>query len=1254
MEDIIYDENTEKRLHLELYKDGELVQDLSEYVSSFNEKFYFDTADTFKLIGQFSSREYALTVDNSYKFIDSKNLLNYEFKVYYELINDENSTYIDENYFKIYNAPERFTDTLTITGNDNACLFDVYYTSELDYTSGNITIKDQLEEMKSIVGIDIDYSNVDESILNKAVTTIDTTSTCRSYIKWIAELNCSNAIANGNTVVFKPLYTESQYEVSLEGTSDLYKGEEYEITGVSFNLAELLVYEAGTDDGNVYSLDTTNRYILSQDEVDFIYSKMKGLKMISFETLHMVHGNPLIQVGDMVSFMNEETTDDEGETVEAELNFIGLVLSNSTTFYGGFVTDLDGKITSQLSSQLTSGDSQEVTNRKTELKIEKIDDTLAIQSQKIDSLQEQTAKLTIAYDGIDQLVTEKITEEVENIQVGAENLLNGTLTQDTSYGNLQENVISTTDTYKGANIFKSNLANANIGFDFIQQILNNNLASAGDELTYSIYVKTDSETPLDIKIYLKKRDGDEYFVDGNIVSTISKGDWKQIKYTFTLTDEMVNIESDDSEEDNEEETESLISTQSDEDEDIDEGYYDDTDTDIDEGDEDDTDDNGEEETVINPLQYVMFAYDSTILNGAFIYWSCPKLELGNVATDYSQSNVDTTVLRDRISSAEEKLTATQWGIWFTETINNGEAVSTNFTADKDGIHVVNGGIDVSNNAGEKTLYADSDGNLVINNLTANSGVFNGIINAVSGNIGQFSITSNGLENYVYTEIPSIYNIFTNGKISKSLYIKYYKVSTNDNDSGYVYKVNSSKNSDSFSIIIDKSSKYYNYFDEDNYPKFSISIEYLKIVLKDDDTVAKELNSSYFENANFSIQYEIDESTYTYSEDSYGKHFSFKYYEYIVTKEDCGDSVSIFGLLEDDLSSDYEYYEKSNAIVNISYKRKDKFVHIGYDGIQLGENFSIDESGNLKTLNDIYVGNKIYVGEQTGSEDLKGIFFTENMFITKTTGDEAGSTGDFLNIVSDQGDIYIRSDNMRINMVGDMLELTTAEVNLDDETSYRSYIRLTSEGVDLSAKDGMGYLSVSEELVKIYKDLKVDSNIKAGNNLYADTSIYAGGKTAMADGLTGGGISNTGNLYLTSESSPFLYFYRENSKTITHSIGVRADDFYFSKGITTSGSISSHGYNVLTKVISVSQDNVSVSKSSNVTVTISASETNWSPIGVICCSLGNASSSGALATNCNAYSYYYSGTNAVANIHNFNTSSDAKVKVTMYVLMRYSG
>lgn len=148
--------------------------------------------------------------------------------------------------------------------------------------------------------------------------------------------------------------------------------------------------------------------------------------------------------------------------------------------------------------------------------------------------------------------------------------------------------------------------------------------------------------------------------------------------------------------------------------------------------------------------YTAFGILTSFPAGTTLTWKIRKLkaELGNKATDWTPApediEEDLSAVEKRVTSAEQKLTSTQWSLWFTEVVNNSVATSTKFTMDKNGLHIKGGGIDISNNAGTKVFYADTSGNLVIKNLTATNGTFSGKINATSGEIGGWTIENNRL------------------------------------------------------------------------------------------------------------------------------------------------------------------------------------------------------------------------------------------------------------------------------------------------------------------------------------------------------------------------------------------------------------------------------------------------------------------------------------------------------------------------------
>lgn len=134
---------------------------------------------------------------------------------------------------------------------------------------------------------------------------------------------------------------------------------------------------------------------------------------------------------------------------------------------------------------------------------------------------------------------------------------------------------------------------------------------------------------------------------------------------------------------------------------------------------------------------------------------------------------DISTVQTRLQSAELKLTPTSITAMVNEKIGvDGKLESTKFVLDKLGVHISGGGLDILNNAGTKVLYADTNGNLIINNLTAvngtftgvvyaTSGAFSGTINANNGSIGGWNVNENGFTNGVAKiDKTGVTNIYT--------------------------------------------------------------------------------------------------------------------------------------------------------------------------------------------------------------------------------------------------------------------------------------------------------------------------------------------------------------------------------------------------------------------------------------------------------------------------------------------------------------
>lgn len=183
--------------------------------------------------------------------------------------------------------------------------------------------------------------------------------------------------------------------------------------------------------------------------------------------------------------------------------------------------------------------------------------------------------------------------DVTDLQVGGKNLLRFTKTPKPPYFNATGT--ATEEVFNGCKVHKTNTIWQGIRFDFASQIDDKGLAKSDDTFTYSIWARTDEtdETKTIEARFTATGIKTGETASSNMVSTRpTKGDatitstWKKFYYTFTMNPDYLKVRGG-----------SLGATRI-------------------------------EQNVSNTT-------------GCFVYWACPKLEKGTVATDWSPAPEDT-------------------------------------------------------------------------------------------------------------------------------------------------------------------------------------------------------------------------------------------------------------------------------------------------------------------------------------------------------------------------------------------------------------------------------------------------------------------------------------------------------------------------------------------------------------------------------------------------------------------------------------
>lgn len=172
----------------------------------------------------------------------------------------------------------------------------------------------------------------------------------------------------------------------------------------------------------------------------------------------------------------------------------------------------------------------------------------------------------------------------EGIVVGGRNfLLKSKDCNDTNYY-YAINYVNSGSQFKNCNIFKTSSAWTGIKPWFTKNVTDRDVVKAGDVLTYSIYARTDSAEEMHIFLFNRRQDSNAENRDLDTSIFTLTSEWQRYSATFTVTEGMLSKET--------------------------------------------------------GITYFGFEIGQATEDGKFVYFSCPKLELGNIATDWTPAPED--------------------------------------------------------------------------------------------------------------------------------------------------------------------------------------------------------------------------------------------------------------------------------------------------------------------------------------------------------------------------------------------------------------------------------------------------------------------------------------------------------------------------------------------------------------------------------------------------------------------------------------
>lgn len=193
-------------------------------------------------------------------------------------------------------------------------------------------------------------------------------------------------------------------------------------------------------------------------------------------------------------------------------------------------------------------------------------------------------RIVITYTDDTKSTSYSVGSTPEGIVVGGRNLL--LKSKDCNDNNYYYGIgyVNSGSQFKNCNIFKVSSAWSGIKPWFTKHVTDRDVVKAGDVLTYSIYARTDNSKQMRIILFNRRQDTNNGQKDLSTSVFELTSEWQRYSVTFTVTEGMLSKET--------------------------------------------------------GITYFGFVVDKISEDGKFVYFSCPKLELGNIATDWTPAPED--------------------------------------------------------------------------------------------------------------------------------------------------------------------------------------------------------------------------------------------------------------------------------------------------------------------------------------------------------------------------------------------------------------------------------------------------------------------------------------------------------------------------------------------------------------------------------------------------------------------------------------
>ena len=312
---------------------------------------------------------------------------------------DDSFEMIPIGLYNVDDYDDEDDNVINIKALDNIIKLDTddgyYDASELINQKGYATLGEIAEDICKKKGLEFATSSF--LGFDKKITVYDNQITARQYLGYIAEqAGCFCCADRLGKICFRSIGQDEE-NVPLRLFKTYKFGEEYKISKVAYEDGTRC-FKFGDDTGNTLWINQENIFIVDEEQIQNIYSKMKGLTINSFEGTVII--NPAVDIGDKINI--------DGKVI---------IYQGEMTLNKRFIADIKSKIGIKAKQETTvKKESQTIINRRVQSRIDE-------QEGKIEQLVEETSENSQKLSQHEQTI-DSITDTVSSVETKIETVEN--------------------------------------------------------------------------------------------------------------------------------------------------------------------------------------------------------------------------------------------------------------------------------------------------------------------------------------------------------------------------------------------------------------------------------------------------------------------------------------------------------------------------------------------------------------------------------------------------------------------------------------------------------------------------------------------------------------------------------------------------------------------------------------------------------------------------------------------------------------